>query len=223
MLRHLAETITGIQKDSPVLIGINGVDASGKSVFAKELGQELRSSQRHIIEASIDNFHHPKEFRYKRGRNSPEGFYRDSFNYEALIDTLLNPLSPEGNLQYKTEAFDHLKDMEVVLPTEKAEKDSILIMEGIFLFGSELIDYWDLTIFLDVDFDTILKRTIQRERDQYYLGSQEKIIEKYKQRYMPGQQLYFEEVHPKEKADIVIDNSDFEKPVIAKECVTTRK
>ena len=56
--------------------------------------------------------------------------------------------------------------------------------------------------------------TIKRasERDQYYLGKKEEVIEMYKKKYIPGQELYFKEANPKEKADIIIDNNDFNNP-----------
>ena len=215
LLQFLANKIIKIKKDSPILIGVNGVSASGKTTFTKELVNFLKNIKRHIIFASIDNFHNPQKIRYRKGRNSPIGYYQDSFNYSAIIENLLQPLS-SANLQYKTAYFDHLIDSEVRRPKENAQKDSILIMEGVFLFRSELIQYWDLKIFLDVNFEISLERALNRKKDQQYLGSTKEIIDKYHKRYIPGEKLYLQEVRPKEKADIVINNNDFNNPQILK-------
>jgi uridine kinase len=213
LLKHLAAIILEKQKDSPVLVGIDGVDASGKTTFAEELVNELKGSGRPIIRASIDGFHNPKSVRYTKGENSPEGYYSDSFNHRAIADVLLDPLS-SGKLQYKTAVFDYRTDSEVVLPVQTATNDSILIMEGIFLFRPELVDYWDIKIFVDVDFKITVKRAVTRAAEREYIGAEQEILDKYEKRYIPGQQLYFEKAQPKEKADIIIDNSDFENPVI---------
>ena len=203
------------QKDSPVLVGIDGVDASGKTTLAEDLVNELKGSGRPVIRASIDGFHNPKSIRYTKGEASPEGYYFDSFNHKAMTEVLLDPLS-SGKLQYKTAVFDYRTDSEVVLPVQTATKDSILIMEGIFLFRPELVNYWDIRIFVDVDFKITVKRAVKRATEIEYIGAEQEILDKYEKRYIPGQQLYFEQAQPKEKADIIINNSDFENPEITK-------
>jgi len=218
LIKYLAGIILNTKRHHPVRVGIDGVDASGKTTLADSLADYLKSQNRNIIRASIDGFHNPKIIRYQKGRNSPEGYYKDSFDNQAIINNLLVPLGDNGKLQYKKAIFDFKTNSEVVLPVETANKDSILIMDGVFLFRPELTDYWDLKIFIEADFKITVSRATKR--DGYYLGSEQKILDKYKQRYVPGQQLYFEESQPQEKADIIIENSDFENPVITKEIKT---
>lgn len=218
LIRYLAEAIFRTKRHHPVRVGIDGVDASGKTTLANSLTDYLKSQNRDVIRASIDGFHNPKLVRYQKGRNSPEGYYYDSFNNQAIIDNLLAPLGKNGNLKYKKEIFDFKTDKEVVLPLEAAEIDSTLIMDGVFLFRPELINYWDLKIFLEADFKTTVSRATKR--DGYYLGSEQEIVDKYNQRYIPGQQLYFQECRPQGVADIVVNNSDFENPIITKELKT---
>ena len=93
LFNHLCEAILGYQKDSPILVGIDGVDAAGKTTVADRLAGRLEKSNRQIIRASIDGFHNPKAIRYRKGRDSPDGYYQDSFNLQLLIDKLLEPLS----------------------------------------------------------------------------------------------------------------------------------
>src|SRR3989338_11053739 len=207
LLKHLVAIILEKQKDSPILVGIDGVDASGKTTLAEELVNELKGSGRPIIRASIDGFHNPKSIRYTKGENSPEGYYFDSFNHKAIAEMLLDPLS-SGKLQYKTAVFDYRTDSKVVLPDQTAKNNSILIMEGIFLFRPELVNYWDIKLFVNVDFKITVKRAVKRAAEREYIGAEQEILDKYEKRYIPGQQLYFEQAQPKEKADIVIDNSE---------------
>lgn len=214
LLGDLADLIIGIEKPHPVRVGISGVEASGKTIFAKELKLVLEKRNKEIILASIDGFHNPSNVRYQKGRDSPEGYYLDSFNHEALIKVLLDPLSREGNLNYQNVIFDYLNDQEVKSQTKIATKDSILLMEGIFLFRPELINYWDFKIFIDVNFEITKRRATKRSEDQVYLGDYQNILRKYQQRYIPGQELYFAEVNPLSIADVVVDNTDFLNPFI---------
>ena len=46
---------------------------------------------RAVFRASIDGFHRPRAERYARGRDSPEGFYRDSFDYSLFRRVLVEP------------------------------------------------------------------------------------------------------------------------------------
>lgn len=213
VFENLSNAILGYQKDSPVLVGIDGVDASGKTTMADILAYELRESGRQIIRASIDGFHNPKATRYRKGRNSPIGYYQDSFNYPLVIEALLKPLKC-GDLRYREAAFDYRIDDKVDMPVKRAEKNAVLIMDGIFLFRPELTAYWDIKIFLDVCFDVVLQRALKRARDRGSVESERDIIDAYKRRYIPGQRLYFEEANPRDKADIVVDNNDYENPVM---------
>jgi len=61
-------------------VGIDGVDGAGKTTFADELAAALAPFGRPVIRAGVDGFHHPRAVRYRRGRESPEGFFRDSYD-----------------------------------------------------------------------------------------------------------------------------------------------
>lgn len=213
LLKQLAGIILTTKKDSPLLVGISGVDGAGKTMFTDDLVKQLKESSRHIIQASIDGFHFPEEIRYKKGENSAEGFYHDSFNYNAAKEVLLEPLS-SGSLRYKTAVFDWETNSEVIESEQEAKSDSILVMEGIFLFRPELVNYWDMKIFIDVDFKITMQRGIERSIKNGSSTSREDLEVKYKSRYIPGQQMYFDEANPKQIADIVIDNNDYENPFI---------
>lgn len=212
LLKHLAKCVLSIKKNHPIRVGIDGVDASGKTTIANALADFLKAQNQNVIRASVDGFHNPKSIRYQHGRNSPEGYYKDSFNNQAIITNLLAPLGERGDLKYRKTIFDFKTDKEVISPIKTAKLNSILIMDGVFLFRPELIKYWDLKIFIDADFAITTERAI--ERDGYYLGSKEEIIEKYTKRYVPGQKLYFKEANPKKVANIIIDNNDFENPIV---------
>jgi hypothetical protein len=42
----------------------------------------------------------------------------------------------------------------------------------------------------------------------------EAIDARYQQRYIPGQRIYLESVHPRERADAIVDNADLASPAL---------
>lgn len=214
LIQSLTEIILGTPCLHPLRVAIDGVDAAGKTSLAEELALALQTQPRQVIHTSVDGFHQSKAVRCQLGDLSPEGFYRDSYNYDALIENLLVPLGPGGSLQYRTAVFDVRANTSLDLPFRTAQSDAILLVDGIFLLRPELISWWDLTIFLDVSFETTVARG--SERDKTHLGSVAEARERYLKRYVPGQKLYFQDTHPLDKADIVIDNNDLRHPKFIK-------
>lgn len=192
-----------------LLIGIDGDAGSGKSTFALELIQTLATSERPIIQASIDSFHNPAEIRYGRGRQSAEGFFLDSHNQDFLSALLLAPLSPGGSRLFRRATFDHRTDSPVSAPEEYAEEGSILIFDGLFLHRPELRNYWDLSIYLDVRMETGFSRCAARGD-----GSADPFAES-NSRYREGQLLYRQQCNPSDQATIVINNEDLDDPVMS--------
>jgi uridine kinase len=207
VIEEIASPILKAKRGDPLRVGIDGIDAAGKTCLANALAAELGRQGAAVLRASIDSFHNPREIRYQRGQLSPEGYYYDSFNYELLKESLLTPLGPGGNRRCRLRAFDFRTDQAIQADELLATEESILVFEGVFLFRPEIRHHWDLKIFVEIDFETSLKRAL--ERDLYLFSGQDEIIKRYREKYIPGQKLYLESVHPQSLADMVIDNNDF--------------
>jgi uridine kinase len=187
---------------------VDGVDGAGKTIFADELAYQLVASGRRTIRASADSFHNPRAIRYRRGRDSPEGYFRDSYDYARLKAVLLDPLAPGGNGRYRTAVFDYRTDLAVTAPEAQVVAGDILIFDGIFLHRPKLRLYWDFSIFLEVRFDFSIRRCAERDNtspDPYAPENR---------RYIEGQQLYLCECEPRRHATIVINNEILEAPYV---------
>ncbi|MCL4369062.1 MAG: uridine kinase [Actinobacteria bacterium] len=203
---QLARLIVRIESVHPVRVAIDGVDASGKTTLANELSPLIEGLGRPVLRASIDGFHRPRAERYRRGADSPEGYYLDSFNHEAIRALLLEPLGPGGDRQYQTAIFNFRTDKRVQDPPCDAPANAVLLFDGVFLLRPELNDCWDFSIFIDVAVDEVVRRAC--ERDLALFGSVDAILERYWKRYVPGQRIYLETVRPQELADAVLENTD---------------
>jgi uridine kinase len=209
----LAEAISALGHPHPIRVAIDGPDAAGKSTLGDELGAVLQEGGRTVIRASVDDFHRPREERWQRGSDSPGGYYHDSFDLPALREALLDPLGPGGSREYRRVVFDLHNDTSVSEAAVRAPEDAVLLLDGIFLLRPELVEEWDLRIFVSVGFDEILRRAM--DRDAELLGSRDEVARRYQARYIPGQQLYFAEARPLEKADFVVLNDDPQRPLLA--------
>jgi uridine kinase len=211
LLQRLTDTILRLAVAGVTRVAIDGVDGAGKSVFGDELARLLAAAGRRVIRASVDSFHNPRALRYRQGRHSPEGFFRDSYDYGQLRAALLDPLSPGGSGRYRSAAFDHRTDSPVSVPEARAEAGEILVFDGIFLHRPELRPYWDFSIFLEVEVALSIRRCAQRD------GSSPDPRSPENRRYVEGQQLYLRECEPKRHASVVVNNDDLGAPHLVRE------
>ncbi|MGB7016253.1 MAG: hypothetical protein WBD69_09945 [Candidatus Cybelea sp.] len=212
LLRRLCESVVALEQNGPIRVAIDGIDGAGKTTLADELVPFIEGHGRTVIRASVDGFHRPREARYRRGIDSPEGFYRDSFDYGLLRSALLDPLGPGGTRQYRTTSFDWRTNSNSDAPVLKAAPDAVLLFDGIFAQRPELRDVWDFVIFLHVEFEEALRRS--QVRDARTGQSRFDLERRFWCRYAAGQRLYFVDAQPRLKADIVIDNSDPKEPIV---------
>jgi len=212
-LRHtallaVAEFVAAVDRPHPVRVAIDGRTASGKTTIADELAQELNRVGRAVIRTSIDGFHRPKRERYARGRHSPEGYYFDARDLNAIRRLLLEPLGPGGTLAYRTAAFDLEADVPINAPALRAGRKDVLIVDGTFLQRPELLDFWEVVVFVDVDAAAAAERGISRDATQ--LGGRKAAEILYRDRYAPAFEFYETLSEPLQNAHIVWDNRNFE-------------
>jgi uridine kinase len=210
VLAAVAEHLLALPTPHPLRVAIDGIDAAGKTTFADALAPAIEHLGRRVIRASIDAFHQPRALRYRQGKDSPAGYYADSFDYQAVHSCLLRPLGPGGTRRYQTKAYDVTADAPVVAAWKKAPKDAILLLDGIFLQRPELEAAWDYVIFLSVPFDIAWRRGV--ERDQSPNQTAAAVTTRYLRRYLPGQRLYLQAMHPQDRAQALIDNTDPQQP-----------
>lgn len=202
VLKQVAAAIPRSRADEPVRVAVDGVDGSGKTVFADQLAGVLIAAGRTVIRCSVDNFHRPRLERYRRGRTSAVGFWLDSYDYDRLRGELLDPLSPGGSGMYRSAAHDLASDHSVDQPPQHCPPQAVLILDGLFLHRDELRAYWDFSIWLEVPFAVAAARMARRD------GTSPDRAHPTMVRYVGGQQLYFDECQPWQRASIVIDNAD---------------
>ncbi len=202
----IAATIGALYPHRRVRVGVDGVDGAGKSTFAAALAGAITA--RPVVACTVDGFHRPRADRYRQGRDSPAGFFEDSYDYPTLRRCLLDPFGPTGDGRFRRAAFDHRADRPVDAPVEWAPPTAVLIVDGLFLHRPELRDAWDHSVFLRVGFAETYARMARRD------GSPADPADPANRRYVEGQRRYLAECEPERRASVVIDNTDPAVPVV---------
>ena len=109
----------------------------------------------------VSSWHRRREIRLRRGELSPDGYYRDCLDYDALGTVLLEPFAV-GATSVEISGFDYRSDkpMTEVVDVPPAV---VLLFEGVFLLPPEVRDRWDLALYVHVPEAVTLARVIRRD------------------------------------------------------------
>jgi uridine kinase len=186
-LARAARAIAELPRERRALVAIDGLDGAGKTTFADRLAPLL---DRPVVRASEDDFLNPAAVRHARGRESPEGFFLDSYDLDALARRLLDPFA--AGAPFRRRVYDVRADAPVLGADEHAPADALLLLDGLFLHRDELHARWDLSVLLDVAPEAAAQRLLAREGTPT------------RDRYVRGQQGYFAACDPRSRASLVL-------------------
>lgn len=185
--------------DTPALVGVDGVDGSGKTTFAARLACRFEHSGRTAHVVHLDDFLNPREVRHRRGRDSPDGFFRDTYDLGAFSADVIEPVRGGGR-RIVPRVFDHRANRPVRADPIEVGVGDVVIVEGMFLHREELAAVWDLSVFLDVPFATSVARMAARD------GTSPDPDHPSLRRYVEGQRIYLAACDPKRRATHVLPN-----------------
>lgn len=192
-------------------VGIDGLTAAGKTTFGHEVARVISGRGRPVFRACLDDFKKPWRDRHLYDRESGEGYYRNAFDYPTLISALLEPCGPGGSGRAALCGIDPLTQVDHTSTLVDVPADAVLIVDGVFAFRPEIDRYWDFRVWVEVSAETSVQRG--RDRDSVgWAGSEAEAV--HRDRYVPAMRLYLAETDPLSRVDVVIDNTEFDRPRI---------
>jgi uridine kinase len=210
LLRELRDEVRQHYRGGRVILAVDGMDGAGKSTFADALAEVFAEDGSAIYRASLDDFHRPRLERYQRGHRSPEGFYRDSYDYatfrRVLVDPFRDGAQTSGTTGFQLTAFDTDRDTAVEAAWVSAPRDAVLIVDGIFAHRPELRGLWNWSVWLEVPIEVAYARMALRD------GTDPDPDAETNTRYREGQALYLREARPRGEAAVIVDNADLANP-----------
>ncbi len=179
-----------------IIIGISGPSASGKSLLANTIVNELGSDQVVVISEDAyykDNSHLPFAEREKINYDHP-----DSFDH-ALLCEHLRALQAGNGIEIPV--YSHSKHQRLT-DTRLIGKHAIIVLEGILLFSEKALrELMDIRIFMSAPLDVCLSRRLMRDVVERH-RSFESVLHQYETTVRP---MYLQFIEPSSRyADLIV-------------------
>ncbi len=201
---QLAAQILALDESAPRAVALTGMSCAGKTTLAAEVAAVVDGAGRPVVPVAYDDFHHPKQRRYRLGRTSAEGYLDDSFDPDSLSRLVLDPVAA-GGPSVVPAAYDLAGDVPVDRAPVPIAAGSVVLVEGSFLLVPALAGRWDLSVFVVADAERVLERAVVRDAD---LGTPAEVREMYLRRYLAAESMHQERDDPWSHADVVVDLTD---------------
>jgi uridine kinase len=185
-----------LNKKNTIIIGISGASASGKSLLANTIVNELGSDQVVIISEDAyykDHSNIPFEERAKINYDHP-----DAFDHSLLHSQLLD-LQQGKTIEVPIyNHSQHIREKE----TRRIGKHTIIVLEGILLFVErQLRDLMDIRIFMETSLDICLIRRLKRDIKERG-RSLDSVLKQYEETVRP---MYLQFIDPSKRyADLIV-------------------
>lgn len=183
------------------IITVDGMDGSGKSTFAARLVAELAVAGATPVLVRVDDFRRPLDW---SAGDEASLYYEGYYDFERL-GWLLRTFAA-GATELVLPAYDGLAgvplpDRRVVLGAQP-----VLVIEGVFVRRIPTGTIPVTAIYLDAPEAVARARLVARDTARGRTRAE--VEHRLDQRYVPGQRRYHLECRPRERADLVVDNSD---------------
>jgi uridine kinase len=204
----LAEAISRIETARAVvdpaqalLVGISGIDGSGKGFVAAQLERKLAARGHGVATLNVDGWLNLPHVRFG-GPDADRHFYEYALRLDEMFAELVLPLRERRSIELE---MDYAEETATKYRrhTYRFAGVDVILLEGIFLFKRAHRRHFDLRLWVECTFDTALRRAIARAQEDLPPAA---TVRAYETIYFPAQLVHFASDAPRETADIIIGN-----------------
>ncbi len=179
-----------------IIIGISGASASGKSLLANTIVNELGSNQ--VVVISEDSYYKDHSSIPFEERTQINYDHPNSLDHELLNQHLLQLQQGET---VQVPIYNHAKHVREK-ETRAIGQHTIIVLEGILLFiEKELRDLMDIRIFMETALDICLIRRLKRDMKERGRTLND-VLKQYEETVRP---MYLQFIEPSKRyADIIV-------------------
>ena len=195
-----------------IIIGIAGPSASGKSLLAKTIVEELGSSRVAVI--SEDCYYRDLRSLSMEQREQVNFDHPDAFDHDLLLQHLQQLRQGQQVQVPQYDYSQHARSDDTV-----TVKDHwIIVLEGILLFSDQrLREQMDMRIFMDSALDTCLIRRLRRDTEERG-RTLDSVLTAYESQVRP---MYLQFIEPSKRyADLIVPHGG--KNTIAIDLIKTK-
>lgn len=167
------------------IVAVEGIDGSGKSLFAAALSDACRADGVPATVLHIDDFRRELDFTGLDGDAEAARYYESYFDLAALDRELASLAAPAAGV-------------------------GVTIVEGVFTLRVPAVAAGAPLVMLTVSADEARRRILRRDRAKG--RSDEEINRRIARRYFPARDRYYAELDPEGRADAIVDNEDWRRP-----------
>lgn len=196
----------------PFLVGVNGIDRAGKTEFASRLSDRLEALGFRISRVALADFTAEKKERRAKGYGEADGLFRKHYAMERLREQMLSPMQQcrELPLQIHYDVYDVSRERVAQKRNLVLERDSMVMLEGPFLFQADLFSFFDFRIYLVSDFE----RAIELALGDLEGKKREKRLRDFQRVELAAQSLYLKQDAPWKRAHLVLRGINTDAPVV---------
>jgi len=204
LIERILACRAGIPESRSLLVGLSGIDGSGKGYLAGQI--EAHLAQRAVAAAilHLDGWLNLPEKRFSKA-SPAENFYENAIRFDEFFSQLVVPLRDGRSVRLVADFVE-----ETASQSRKEVYDfknvGIIVVEGIFLFKSRHRELFDLAVWIDCSYPTALARAIERGQEGL---SPAKTIHAYETIYFPAQRIHLAQDKPRENADLILENDSY--------------
>lgn len=205
ILEELRDTILerrlATPRETALLVGISGIDASGKGFIASQLATGLEAGGFRTALINVDGWLNLPHVRFS-DTDRAEHFYYHALRLDEMFERLIMPLKETRSVDLTMELAEETAAAFRPHTYSFADID-IILLEGIFIFKHEFVRHFDLKIWVDCSFESALQRAIARSQEGL---PPEATVAAYETIYFPAQRVHFNLDRPREYADALHSN-----------------
>jgi uridine kinase len=184
-----------------LLVGLSGIDGSGKGYVAGRLVAALIACGLRAEVINLDGWLNLPPVRFDPGRPA-ENFYENALRLDQLFARLVMPLRSTRSARV---AMDFAEETATSYRphTYEFEDLDVIILEGAYLFKRAYRGHFDLAVWIDCSWETALERAIARAQEGL---PPDETVRAYRTIYFPAEEIHLARDDPRGSADLILPN-----------------
>jgi uridine kinase len=203
VISAIIEKRKALSPQHALLVGISGIDASGKGFVTARIAESLQERGIKLAVMNVDGWLNLPHVRFHQ-QDPAKHFYENAIRFDAMFEHVILPLRGTRNVDVKSD-FTEETAMTFREHRYVFRNIDIILLEGIFLFKPMYRDHFDLKIWIDCSFATALRRAMARGQEGLPPQEAKRAFETI---YFPAQRIHLARDNPRDAADIIFANDN---------------
>ena len=197
----IIEKRNALSPQHALLVGISGIDASGKGFVTARIAESLQKRGIKLAVISADGWLNLPHVRFHQ-KDLAKHFYESAIRFDEMFEGVILPLRGTRNVNVES---DFTEETATTFRKHRYtfRNIDVILLEGIFLFKPIYRDHFDLKVWIDCSVATALRRAMVRGQEGLPPQEAKRAFETI---YFPAQRIHLARDNPRKAADIVFAN-----------------